>query len=391
MTDINFSHTPLSIRTPRITRLVLQDFRSYPLLDLTLDGSMIVFVGENGAGKTNLLEALSLFTPGRGLRRADLEDMARENGPGSFAVSITIDDHEDLWRLGTGLEIQDDDGAPQRRYRINGSSVGSAQYFTDHLRLVWLTPALDGLFTGAAGDRRRFLDRLVLALDPAHASRVSGLERALRNRNKLLEEPSPDSLWLDAIEREVAETGIAVAAARQEAIGRLSGLIHAMRDDASPFPWAEIRLEGWVENALIDRAAVDVEDEFRALLRTQRLRDRAAGRALIGPQAADLIVIHGPKSVAAERASTGEQKALLIGLVLAHARLVADVSGIAPIILLDEIAAHLDPKRREALFDTLAQLGSQVFMTGADIASFSLMPEATRRYAVSSGKVDRLP
>ncbi|MBW8619383.1 MAG: DNA replication/repair protein RecF [Hyphomicrobiales bacterium] len=379
-----------SYRTPRVTRLLLQEFRSYPSLDLSIEGALIVFVGDNGAGKTNLLEALSLFTPGRGLRRADLEEMAREQGPGSFAVSLTLQDGEDLWRLGTGLEIQDDDNSSQRRYRINGASVSSAHHFTDHLRLVCLTPAFDGLFTGPAGDRRRFLDRLVLALDPAHASRVSGLERALRTRNKLLEELSPDPLWLDAIEREVAETGIAVAAARQEAIGRLSGLIHSMRDDTSPFPWADIRLEGWVEAALIDRAAVDVEDEFRALLKTQRPRDRAAGRALVGPQASDLIVIHGPKSVAAERASTGEQKALLIGLVLAHARLVADVSGIAPIILLDEIAAHLDPKRRTALFETLAQLGSQVFMTGADIASFSLMPEATQRYGVSQGQVDLL-
>ena len=388
MTDLDSRRASSSYRTPRVTRLLLQEFRSYPSLDLSIEGSLIVFVGDNGAGKTNLLEALSLFTPGRGLRRADLEEMAREQGPGSFAVSLTLQDGEDLWRLGTGLEIQDEDNSSQRRYRINGASVGSAHHFTDHLRLVWLTPAFDGLFTGPAGDRRRFLDRLVLALDPAHASRVSGLERALRTRNKLLEEPLPDPLWLDAIEREVAETGIAVAAARQEAIGRLSGLIHSMRDDSSPFPWADIRLEGWVETALIDRAAVDVEDEFRALLKTQRPRDRAAGRALVGPQASDLIVIHGPKSVAAERASTGEQKALLIGLILAHARLVADVSGIAPIILLDEIAAHLDPKRRTALFETLAQLGSQVFMTGADIASFSLMPEATQRYGVSQGQVE---
>ena len=388
MTDKDFRRASLSYRTPRLTRIILQDFRSYSALDLAIDGALIVFVGDNGAGKTNLLEAVSLFTPGRGLRRADLEDMAREQGPGSFAISVTLADGDDHWRLGTGLEPQDDENPPQKRYRINGATVGSAHHFTDHLRLVWLTPAFDGLFTGPAGDRRRFLDRLVLALDPNHAGRVSGLERALRTRNKLLEEPAPDSLWLDAIEREVAETGIAVAAARQEVIGRLSGLIHSMRDDASPFPWADIRLEGWVESALVDRAAVDVEDEFRALLKAQRPRDRAAGRALIGPQTSDLSVIHGPKSVPADRASTGEQKALLIGLVLAHARLVADVSGIAPLILLDEIAAHLDPKRREALFETLAQLGSQVLMTGADIASFSLMPHGTQRYAVSHGQVD---
>ena len=380
-------HALAQAKTPRVTRIILKDFRSYTALDLSIDGDMIVFVGENGAGKTNLLEALSLFVAGRGLRRADLSEMARHDGDGGFAISLLVQDGEDLLRLGTGRDADTLSGSFVRHNRIDGITVSSAQAFSDHIRLVWLTPAFDGLFTGPAGDRRRFLDRLVLALDPTHATRVSALERSLRTRNKLLEDGSPDPLWLDAIEREVAETGVAVAAARQEAVGRLIGLIRLMRDDTSPFPWAEIALEGRIEEALLSRAAIDVEDDYRHMLRDNRMRDRAAGRTLIAPQTADLLVSHGPKAIRADKASTGEQKALLIGLVLAHARLVAETSGRAPIILLDEIAAHLDPKRRSALFNDLERLGSQVFMTGADAASFSLMPAKTKRYHVTQGHV----
>lgn len=390
MTDSNLGRVTSTLKTPRISRLILQDFRSYTALDLEIAGSMVAFIGENGAGKTNLLEALSLFAPGRGLRRADLNDMPREQGNGSFAISLMIDTHDDITRLGTGFDAHAPEGTPSRRYRINGTTTGSAQDFADYLRIVWLTPALDGLFSGPAGDRRRFIDRLVLALDPAHAGRVSALERALRARNKLLEDHASDPAWLDAIEREAAETAVAVGAARQETVGRLAGLILAARDDTSPFPWADIRLEGWIESALLTQPAIDVEDSYRNVLRENRGRDRAAGRALIGPQASDLIVLHGPKSVAADRASTGEQKALLIGLVLAHAKLVADMSGLAPLVLLDEVAAHLDPKRRTALFETLATLGSHVFMTGADAAAFTLLPKGAVQYTVATGQVDLL-
>jgi len=387
VTAVKAGRALAQVRMPRVTRIILRDFRSYAALDLSIDGTMIVFVGENGAGKTNLLEALSLFVPGRGLRRTDLSDMARHEGEGGFAVSLLVQEGDDLLRLGTGWEADGSPGQFIRRNRIDGITVSSAQAFSDHIRLVWLTPAFDGLFTGPAGDRRRFLDRLVLALDPTHASRVSALERSLRTRNKLLEEFSPDPLWLDAIEREVAETGVAVAAARQEAVGRLIGLITSMRDETSPFPWAEMVLEGHIETALVSRAAIDVEDDYRRILRENRMRDRAAGRTLIGPQAADLLVSHGPKAIPADKASTGEQKALLIGLVLAHARLVAETSGRAPLILRDEIAAHLDPKRRSALFNDLDRLGSQVFMTGADAASFSLMPAKAKRYHVTHGRI----
>jgi len=376
------------LTNPHLTRLILQDFRSYPTLDLHLAGRMIAFTGENGAGKTNVLEAISLFSSGRGLRRAELADMVREQGTGSFAVAAEVSGPFDTVKLGTGLEPAGPDGQGPRKYRINGEAASSAAAFNDYLRLVWLTPAFDGLFTGSAGDRRRFLDRLVLAIDPSHGSRVSALERALRSRNRILEDNSSDATWLSAVEREVAETGVAVAAARRETVGQLAGLIAKERDDTSPFPWAELQLDGTIEAALADHAAVDVEDMFRKLLQSNRARDRAAGRATIGPQTSDLLVRHGPKDVVADRASTGEQKALLIGIIIAHARLVAATSGMAPIVLLDEVAAHLDPRRRLALFNTLYALGAQVFMTGADQTLFTDLPADAEQYLVTPGRVD---
>lgn len=375
------------VEAPAVRRLVLSDFRSYAALDLTVSGRLVALVGENGAGKTNLLEALSLFSPGRGLRRADLGDMAREDGSGGFAVSVRLHAAGADIRLGTGLDVPVPGEALQRRCRIDGAPVGSPAAFADHLRVVWLTPSLDGLFTGAPGDRRRFLDRLVLAVDPAHGTRVNALERALRSRNRLLEDERPDSAWLDAVEREVAETGVAVAAARREAVERLAAMTAATGDAASPFPWADVAIDGSLEAELAHTAAVDVEDRYRARLRDCRPRDRAAGRALAGPQTSDLVVRHGPKNVPAAMASTGEQKALLIGLVLAHARLVAAMAGIAPLVLLDEVAAHLDARRREALFESLAALGSQVWMTGADPGAFIRLPPGSEVFEVTPGTV----
>lgn len=386
MTEGASSSFASSVAAPRITRLMLADFRSYAALDLDLSSRMIAFTGENGAGKTNLLEAISLFAPGRGLRRADLSDMTRENGRGTFSISIAVECADDTYRLGTGFDP--DTGPATRACRVDGEAVGSASAFADYLRLVWMTPTMDGLFAGSAGDRRRFLDRLVLAIDPEHSSRVNALERALRSRNKLLEADRPDASWLDAIEREVAETGVAVSAARLETVNRLAALILETRDETSPFPWGALMLEGVLEAELAQRSAVDVEDQYRALLKENRYRDKAAGRTLIGPQAADLRVHHGPKMIAAERASTGEQKALLIGIVLAHARLVATMSGTAPIVLLDEVAAHLDPRRRAALFETLGLLNAQVFMTGADRVAFGDLPKGADLFFVTQGQVE---
>jgi DNA replication and repair protein RecF len=246
---------------------------------------------------------------------------------------------------------------------------------------------MDGLFTGTPGERRRFLDRLVLAVDAQHGARANAFERALRNRNRLLEDDVPNIAWLDAAEREIAEIGVALAAARRETVDRLAALAAAARNDASPFPWAELSLAGEIEGLVGTISALDVEDHYRRLLREGRGRDRAAGRALVGPQTSDLAVVHGPKNMPAARCSTGEQKALLVGLVLAHARLVAAMSGIVPLVLLDEVAAHLDPARRAALYEALAKLGGQVWMTGADAALFADLPGSANVFSVSPGRI----
>jgi DNA replication and repair protein RecF len=375
----------------RVTRIALTDFRSYPSLDLDVDAPLIALTGENGAGKTNLLEALSLFAQGRGLRRADFGEMARVDGPGGFSVSIVLDDGDGgEHRLGCGAVASEAQGKRERLSRIDGRNVSSSAAFAEHIRLVWLTPDLDGLFRGSAGERRRFLDRLVLAIDATHGSRVQALERALRTRNRLLDESPHEAAWLNAVEQEVAEAGIAVAAARAESVTRLSALIADERNEASPFPWASLALEGEIDRLVVDQSALEAEDAYRALLRNGRTRDRAAGRTLIGPQTSDLIVRHGPKDIAAQTASTGEQKALLIGLVLAHARLVAAMSGIAPLVLIDEIAAHLDIRRRAALYADLAALGAQVWMTGADPALFDDLPTQAARFSVTPGRIDPL-
>ena len=374
---------------PRLVRLILEDFRTYAALDLAVSRRLVALIGENGVGKTNLLEALSLFTPGRGLRRAELSDMARRPGPGSFAVSAAIETPYGEHRLGAGLAAPDPDGQASRAFRIDGVTMTSPAAFAEHVRIVWLTPDLDGIFRGPAGERRRFLDRLVLAVDAAHGSRVSGLERALRSRNRVLEENPTDTRWLDALEREVAELGIAVAAARRETVERLAGLILATRNDASPFPFAALTLQGNIDALVATLPAVDAEDRYRAILRENRTRDRAASRTLIGPQASDLLVRHGPKNLPAETCSTGEQKALLVGLILAHARLVTAMSGIAPLVLLDEVAAHLDPGRRSGLYQALENLGGQVWMTGADPALFAELEGRADLLHVTPGRVER--
>jgi DNA replication and repair protein RecF len=375
-------------RRPLLRRLVLRDFRSYDALDLPLSARLVALCGENGAGKTNLIEALSLFTPGRGLRRAEFAECARQGGSGGFAVSIRVEDEDgEARQLGAGYERAEGEDAPVRKNRIDRAPVSSARAFADHLRIVWLTPAMDGVFSGPAGERRRFLDRLVLAIDPNHGARVAQFERALRGRNRLLEEGGRDSQWLEAIEREAAELAVAVAAARVECVGRLRAMIAVERDDSSPFPWADLALQGEVEQLLSEHPAIVAEDKYRALLRDNRSRDAAAARTLIGPHVGDLLVWHGVKRTPAAQTSTGEQKALLVGLVLAHARLVGSMSGLAPIALLDEVAAHFDPRRRAALFSALERIGGQVFLTGADPAAFAELDGRAEIFEVTPGRV----
>lgn len=253
--------------------------------------------------------------------------------------------------------------------------------------MVWLTPSMDGLFMGAASERRRFFDRLVLAIDSGHSARVSALDRSLRSRNRLLEDVrNADSHWLDAIERETAELAIAVAAQRGQTALKLAAMLDA-RGATSAFPSAKLMLDGWMENALTSEPATAVEDRYRAILRDSRGRDAAAGRTLDGPHLTDLEVIYAPKAMPARDASTGEQKALLIGLVLAHAQLVAETTSITPLLLLDEVVAHLDPGRREALFTELGKLGAQVWMTGADPMAFAEIGPAAGIFDVESGRI----
>jgi DNA replication and repair protein RecF len=377
------------ITPARICRLTLTNFRSYRTATLAPKASLVALTGPNGAGKTNVLEAISFLSPGRGLRRAQLDEVAFAESSGAsgqpdgahdrpydrfWAVSAEVDGALGLVTLGTGIvPAMSGETVLSRKYRIDREPVASAAAFADHLRVAWLVPSMDSLFLGPASERRRFLDRLVLAVDASHASRVSALERALRSRNRLLENREADAHWLDAAEHEIAEIAVAVAAARAETVRRLAAALAARRDARFGFPSAEIALEGWMELMVLTHPAVEVEDRYRAMLKENRARDAAAGRTLEGPHLSDLVVHYREKAIAASNASTGEQKALLIGLVLAHAALVGEMTGSAPVILLDEVVAHLDPDRRAALFDALDRIGSQVWMSGADPLAFAVI------------------
>ncbi len=374
----------------RIRRLSLSNFRSYHAAQVDVGAGPVVLVGPNGAGKTNLIEAISFLAPGRGLRRATLEDVAFSEGDGGWAVSANVEGVLGLVTLGTGIESPAaEDGTLTRRCRIDREPASSAAAFADHLRIVWLVPAMDGLFNGPASDRRRFLDRLVLAIDPDHGSRVSALERALRSRNRLLEDPNADLHWLDAIERETAELAVAVTALRVETVDRLQAVLASRRDSAAAFPAAEIALDGWLEKLVPNYPAVAIEDRYRQVLRENRARDAAAGRTLDGPHLSDLAVAFAAKSIPAAEASTGEQKALLIGLVLAHAGLLAEMSGFAPVLLLDEVIAHLDPARRAALYAELDEVGAQAWMTGADASAFVEVSARADMLEISPGQIKK--
>ncbi|HEY6861220.1 MAG TPA: DNA replication/repair protein RecF [Pseudolabrys sp.] len=373
--------------------MTLTNFRSYHAAQILLDrAGPVVLTGANGAGKTNLIEAISLLAPGRGLRRATMEELAFSEGDGAWAVSAEIEGMLGLATLGTGIDPPaGEESAPVRRCRIDRETVGSAAAFADHLRVVWLTPAMDPLFNGPASERRRFLDRLVLAVDAQHSSRVAALERSLRSRNRLLEDAPSDSHWLDAVEHETAEVAVAVAAARAETAKRLSAVLDVSRRETSGFPQAEIALQGWMEQLLPDHSATEIEDRYRALLKENRARDAAAGRTLDGPHLSDLAVSHAGKNIPAAEASTGEQKALLIRLVLAHAGLIKQMTNFAPLLLLDEVVAHLDPSRRAALYDALSSLGAQVWMTGADPAAFGDIIGQASLFIVRNGNVEPAP
>jgi len=374
---------------PAVARLTLTDFRSYAALDLETEGALMVLSGPNGAGKTNLLEALSYLVPGRGLRGARLGDVARrESGDApetparSWAVAarVATDGHE--VRLGTGLDLGDD-GRERRIVRIDGETASNQASLGAHLAMVWLTPQMDGLFAASGGDRRRFLDRLVFAGDAAHAGRVTAYDNAARERLKLLSgERAPDAHWLAALEATMAEKGIAVAAARLALVEALAALA---AEGAGPFPGAHLTLAGEVEGWLAVGPALEAEERLKAALAQSRGEDAQARRTTRGAQRSDLLVRHLPKNRPAADCSTGEQKALLIGIVLAHAGLRARERGAVPLLLLDEVAAHLDADRREALFGRIVEMGAQAWLTGTDATLFQPLAGHARFGHVADG------
>lgn len=369
-----------------VRRLQLSNFRNYRQLSVEFNPGAVVLIGENGAGKTNLLEALSFLSPGRGLRRARLAEVARSGTADGFAIHARVHGPFDDAEIGTGtLEGGADPGERSRRVRINGANQRSAEALLEWIRLIWITPAMDGLFTGPAADRRRFLDRLVLAIDSGHGRRAADYEKAMRSRNRLLEEGSNNRGWFEAIENQMAETGVAMAAARREMVRLLASRSAGMPD---AFPRAVLALSGMLEERIDAEPAVAVEEHFRRVLSEGRGRDRAAGRTLEGPHRTDLLVSHAGKSMPAALSSTGEQKGLLIGIVLAHAQLTAKLAGMTPVLLLDEIAAHLDAVRRAALFSILSELNCQVFATGTDRTLFAELHDRMQFLKVVDGRVE---
>jgi DNA replication and repair protein RecF len=369
-----------------VGELKLTDFRNYATAKLALDARPVVLVGDNGAGKTNLLEAVSLLGAGQGLRGRPYGELCRKGSEGGFAIAARVTSRHGEVEIGTGFAIGRTPESAGRTVRIGGKEHGAGA-LAEHVRLVWLIPAMDGLFTGPAAERRRFLDRLILAIDPKMRSPLGRYERAMRQRNRLFQMREYARALFEGLEEQMAEAGVSIAAARLDAVYRLTMLIEqtrAMRGEG-PFPFAMLALEGMLEGGLASKPATLVEDEFRLTLELGRERDRAASRALEGPHLSDLIVIHGPQNAPAFHCSSGEQKALLIGLILAKAELIKELEGVAPLVLLDEVAAHLDAARREALFGEILRLNVQAWMTGTDRDLFQPLAQDAQIWAVNRG------
>jgi len=344
-----------------VTRLRLTNFRSYASGELAVSGAPVVLAGPNGAGKTNVLDAISLLSPGRGLRGSKLAEHTRK-GPASgdtlWAVAATVTRGETEHEIGTGMT----GGSASRQVRLNGAAAQSSADLGDIVQLIWLTPAMDRLFIESAGGRRRFLDRLVLGFDAGHARAATRYETAMRERARLLKYGPRDPAWLDGLENEMAEAGVLIAQARASTVERLSGAL-AERGEAGAFPAASL--------ALSDELHMSTAQSLRDMLAASRMRDAEAGRTLVGPHTTDLLVRHTAKRAEARDCSTGEQKALLISIILADARELSRArAGLAPILLLDEIAAHLDVTRRAALFEEVHALSAQAWMTGTDLSLF---------------------
>jgi DNA replication and repair protein RecF len=373
-------------------RLMLTDFRNYRAAAIEADRRPVVLTGPNGAGKTNLLEAISFLAPGRGLRQAKLEevdrrspqDLGRRARVWGVAAAVCRDDG--VTEIGTGRDP--DQGRERRLVKINGAFAPGQSALADHLSTIWLTPQMDRLFLEGAGGRRRLLDRLVYGFDPDHAARLARYEHTLHERSQLLRQNGPaswDAVWLAAIEQQIAETGVAVAAARRELVQRLAD---SVAHGVGPFPKAGLALEGAVDGWLAAMPALAAEDAFRDRLAADRGRDSETGGAQCGPHRSDLAVTHLGKGLPAAQCSTGEQKALLISIVLAHARLQIEGRGRSPILLLDEVAAHLDAVRRSALFEAVLALDLQAWLTGTDAALFAELGPRAQFFCVREATIN---
>ena len=375
-----------------VTRLTVTGFRSYARVRLETGGRSVVLFGDNGVGKTNLLEAVSLLTPGRGLRSAKPGDLGRrpfgaETG-GPWGVAASIEGRDGPADIGTGVETAPDGQALKRLVKINGERRRAQSDLADHLSVLWLVPQMDRLFLEGPAARRKFLDRMVYAFDPAHAGRVTAYETAMRERARLLTAGCADRAWLAALEDTMAGRGVAVAAARLELVRALDAYA---AEPVGPFPFARLWIDGAVERDLGEGTALDAEDRLKEALLRSRERDAETGGASFGPHRADLRVRHGPKGQGAALCSTGEQKALLIALVLANARLLAAERNCRPVLLLDEIAAHLDENRRGALFDLLMDLDAQAWFTGTEAGPFEALSGFATHFRVESGAATLLP
>ncbi len=366
-----------------LSRLLLTAFRCYGEAGLTLDRRPLVLTGANGAGKTNLLEAVSLLAPGRGLRRARLGELGRLGDERAWAVAATLETPAGPRQVGTGRDPEARSETERRVVRLDGRSVRSQAALAGLVDAVWLTPQMDGLWREGPGERRRFLDRLVYGFAPAHAGRVTAYETALRERLRLLTEGRADPAWLTALEAEMAGRAVAIAAARRDLVGKLA----AATAVSGAFPQVGLALAGTVERWLDEGSALEIEERLAAAWKAARGEDAGSGTTALGPHRSDLRATHLAKQMPAELCSTGEQKALLVAVVLAHARLVTANSGRAPLLLLDEVAAHLDEDRRAALFAEIVDLGAQAWLTGTDEAIFTRLGEGAQRFAVAEGRI----
>ena len=393
--EINVN-TTRQVDGPLIRKLTVSNFRNYSAASLEPSKQMVVLLGNNGAGKTNLLEAISMLSPGRGLRQAQLMQLNRAKTDAinegntieaqrQWAVSVKVESNGLETIIGTGCETAASDGkSPKRLVKINGEIVKSQISLNDHLSVSWLTPQMDRLFVEGGSQRRRFIDRLVFAFDALHSKRVNQYNHALRERKKLLQSWTQDTSWLDAIENSLAEMGVAITVTRQDLIRRLSPIIGK---NMGLFPSAIISMEGEVENWLENNSALEVEQRFKEELKKSRADGLSESNQTPGPHRSEFNCLHSSNKMEASFCSTGEQKALLVSIMLSHAILRKKECGSAPILLLDEISAHLDERRRSSLFELLENLESQIWMTGTESGAFSDILKTAEAYNISEGKI----